>query len=191
MTIRASIGNGIIATVGYVATKAAALSSVNTLADGTQSATEVAAPTGVYLLQLSDPYVLVGFTVPNWLGIVFFVLALICGTIAGMNQETPVDAKFKRAYLKPFYSLGFGILVTLFVVPHFYPDITIWSLIVPAAFFTAIGSVVIYYVIAFFISERLWAVINTEAHSSAPEMIKAVFGYFKGILMAVIGRRDK
>lgn len=190
MTIRASIGNGIIATVGYVATKAAALSSVNTLADGT-SATEVAAPTGVYLLQLSDPYVLVGFTVPNWLGLVFFVIALICGTIAGMNQETPVDAKFKRAYLKPFYSLGFGILVTLFVVPHFYPDITIWSLIVPAAFFTAIGSVVIYYVIAFFISEKLWAVINTEAHSSAPEMIKAVFGYFKGILMAVIGRRDK
>lgn len=191
MTIRASIGNGIIATVGYVATKAAALSSVNTLADGAESATEVAAPTGVYLLQLSDPYVLVGFTVPNWLGLVFFVIALICGTIAGMNQETPVDAKFKRAYLKPFYSLGFGILVTLFVVPHFYPDITIWSLIVPAAFFTAIGSVVIYYVIAFFISERLWAVINTEAHSSAPEMIKAVFGYFKGILMAVIGRRDK
>ncbi|PKH81167.1 hypothetical protein [Psychrobacter sp. 4Bb] len=191
MTIRASIGNGIIATVGYVATKAAALSSVSTLADGAESATEVSAPTGVYLLQLSDPYVLVGFTVPNWLGLVFFVIALICGTIAGVNQKTPVDDKFKRAYLKPFYSLGFGILVTLFVVPTFYPDITIWSLIVPAAFFAAIGSVVIYYVIAFFISEKLWAVINTEAHSSAPEMIKAIFSYLKGILMAVIGRSDK
>ena len=188
MTIRAILGNAIIATGGYVATKTAALSAADIT---TPAVIEVAPKTDVYLLQLADPYLLVGFAVPNWLGIVFFVIALICGTIAGMNQETPVDAKFKRAYLKPFYSLGFGILVTLFVVPHFYPSITIWSLIVPAAFFTAIGSVVIYYVIAFFTSEKLWAVINTEAHNSAPEMIKAVFNYFKGILMAAIGRRDK
>lgn len=188
MTIRAIIGNGIIATGGYVATKAAALSSASIT---TPSTIEVLPPTKVYLFQLADPYLLVGFTVPNWLGIVFFVVALIFGTIAGMNQETPIDSKFKRAYLKPFYSLSFGILVTLFVVPAFYPDITIWSLIVPAGFFAAIGSVVIYYVIAFFTGEKLWALINTEAHSSAPEMIKAVFGYFKGILMAFVGRNDK
>lgn len=188
MTIRAAIGNGIIATGGYVATKAAALSAANVT---TPSTVEVLPATKLYLFQLADPYLLVGFTVPNWLGIVFFVLALICGTIAGMNQETPVDAKFKRTYLKPFYSLAFGILVTLFVVPRFYPDITIWSLIVPAAFCSAIGSVVIYFVIAFFTSDRLWALINTEAYNSAPDMIKAVFSYFKGILMAFIGRNDK
>lgn len=188
MTIRAVVGNAMIATGGYVATKAAALSAAEITPP---SVVDVVPTTSVYMPQLVDTYLLVGFTVPNWLGIVFFIIALAGGTVVGMNQETPVDAKFKRAYLKPFYSLGFGILVTLFVVPHFYPDVTIWSLIVPAAFFTAIGSVVIYYVIAFFISERLWAVINTEAHSSAPEMIKAVLGYFKGILMACIGRRDK
>lgn len=188
MTIRAAIGNGIIATGGYVATKAAALSASNITPP---SAVEVVPTTNVYLLQLADPYLLVGFTVPNWLGVVFFIIALICGTIAGMNQETPVDTKFKRTYLKPFYSLGFGILITLFVVPAFYPDITIWSLIVPAAFCAAIGSVVIYYVVAFFTSERLWAVINTEAHSSAPELIKIVFEWFKGVLKALIGRSDK
>lgn len=188
MSIRAAIGNAIIATGGYAVTKSTALS----LADITpRSVVEVVPKSNTYLFQLADPYILVGFTVPNWLGIVFFIIALVCGTVAGMNQPTPVDDKFKRAYLKPFYSLGFGILVTLFVVPHFYPDITIWSLIVPAAFFTAIGSVVIYYVIAFFISERLWSVINTEAHQSAPEIIKAIFNYFKGILMAAIGRHDK
>lgn len=188
MTIRATIGNTTIAAVGYVATKAAALSSADITPP---SVVEVVPTTSVYMPQLADTYLLVGFTVPNWLGIVFFIIALAGGTIVGMNQETPVDAKFKRIYLKPFYSLGFGILITLFVVPRFYPDVTIWSLIVPAAFFAAIGSVVIYYVIAFFISEKLWAVINTEAHSSAPEMIKAVFSYLKGILMAFIGRRDK
>lgn len=188
MTIRAMFGNAMIATGGYVATKAAALSAADITPPST---TEVVPQSSVYLLQLADPYLLVGFTVPNWLGLVFFVLALICGTVAGMNQDTPVDAKFKRAYLKPFYCLGFGILITLFVVPIFYPDITIWGLIVPAAFCASIGSVVIYFVIAFFTSERLWAVINTEAHSSAPEMIKAVFNYFKGILMAFIGRHDK
>lgn len=187
MTIRASLGNAVIATGGYFATKAAALSSVTT----GSSTVEPAPKASVYLLQLSDPYILVGFTVPNWLGVVFFVIALICGTIAGMNQETPVDEKFKRTYLKPFYSLGFGILVTLFVVPAFYPDITIWSLIVPAAFSSAIGSVVIYFVIAFFTSARLWAVINTEAHNSAPEVAKAVLNYLKGILMAFLGRNDK
>lgn len=188
MSIRATIGNGLIATGGYVATKAAAISSAEITPP---SAAEVVPVSNVYLLQLADPYLLVGFTVPNWLGIVFFVIALICGTIAGMNQETPVDAKFKRAYLKPFYSLGFGILVTLFVVPNFYPDITIWSLIVPAAFCSAIGSVVIYFVIAFFTSDRLWSVIDTEAHNSAPELIKIVFNYCKGVLKAVLGRSDK
>lgn len=188
MTIRASIGNAMIATGGYVATRAAALSTADIT---TPATTEVLPSTNVYLLQLADPYLLVGFTVPNWLGIVFFIIALVFGTIAGMNQKTPVDAKFNRVYLKPFYSLAFGILITLFVVPAFYPDITIWGLIVPAAFSAAIGSVVIYYVIAFFTSERLWAVINTEAHSSAPELIKIVFDWGKGILKAVIGRSDK
>lgn len=188
MTIRATIGNGLIATGGYVATKAAALSSADITPP---SVVEVVPKSNVYLFQLADPYLLVGFTVPNWLGIVFFVIALICGTIAGMNQETPVDAKFKRAYLKPFYSLGFGILVTLFVVPTFYPDITIWSLIVPAAFCSAIGSVVIYFVIAFFTSERLWAVINTEAHNSAPELFKIAFDWGKNVLKAVFGMSDK
>lgn len=188
MTIRAAFGNGIIAVGGYVATKAAALSAADIT---TPSVVEVVPKNNVYLFQLADPYLLVGFTVPNWLGVVFFVIALIFGTIMGMNQPTPIDDKFKRAYLKPFYSLSFGILITLFIVPIFYPDITIWSLIVPAGFCAAIGSVVIYYVIAFFTGEKLWALINTEAHSSAPEMIKAVFGYFKGILMAAIGRRDK
>lgn len=188
MTIRAMLGNAVVAVGGYAATKAGALSLSNIDA---KPITELIPETNVYLLQLADPYLLVGFTVPNWLGIVFFLVALVCGTVAGMNQETPVDAKFKRSNLKPFYSLGFGILMTLFVVPQFYPDITIWSLIVPAGFFAAIGSVVIYYVIAFFTSEKLWNLINTEAHSSAPEIVKIVFDYFKGLLKAIVGRSDK
>jgi len=188
MSIRATLGNTVIATGGYIATKTAALSSVPE-AEVASSIKEIV-PNNIYLLQLSDPYLLVGFTVPNWLGIVFFVLALICGTIAGMNQPTAVDKHFKRTYLKPFYSLGFGILVTLFVVPQMYPDITIWALIVPAAFSSEIGSVVIYFVIAFFTSERLWAVINTEAHSSAPEIVRSIFNYLKGLLKAVLGRSD-
>ena len=188
MTIRAAIGNTAIAAGGYVATKAAALSAADITPP---SATEVVPVSNVYLFQLADPYLLVGFTVPNWLGIVFFVLALICGTVAGMNQPTPVDKHFKRTYLKPFYSLAFGILVTLFVVPIAYPDITIWGLIVPAAFSASIGAVVIYYVIAFFTSERLWAILDKEAHSSAPELVKMVFDYLKGLLRAFLGRSDK
>lgn len=188
MTIRAFVGNGVIATMGYLATQAAALSTSNITPPTTVN---VAQPANIYLFQLSDPYLLVGFTVPNWLGIVFFVIALICGTIAGMNQETPVDAKFKRAYLKPFYSLGFGILGTLFIVPSFYPDVTIWSLIMPAAFFAAIGSVVIYYVIAFFTSERLWVLISTEAHNTAPELLKGVFEWGMNVFKALIGRSGK
>lgn len=187
MSIRAMFGNAVIATGGYAATKAAALSDANIIPPTTAEAI----PTNAYLAQLADPYLLVGFTVPHWVGIVFFVIALVFGTIVGMNQETSVDAKFKRVYLKPFYSLAFGILITLFVVPAFYPDVTIWSLIVPAAFFSSIGSVVIYFVIAFFTSDRLWYVINTEAHSSAPELIKMVFDWGKGILKAVVGRSDK
>lgn len=188
MTIRAFVGNGVIALMGYMTTGAAALSTSKITPPTT---VDVVRPASIYLLQLSEPYLLVGFTVPNWLGIVFFVIALICGTIAGMNQETPVDAKFKRSYLKPFYSLGFGVLGTLFIIPSFYPDVTIWSLIMPAAFFAAIGSVVIYYVIAFFTSERLWVLISTEAHNSAPELLKSVFSWGVGVIKALVGRAEK
>ena len=66
MTIRAAFGNGIIAMGGYVATKAAALSASDIT---TPSVVEVVPKNNVYLFQMADPYLLVGFTVPNWLGV--------------------------------------------------------------------------------------------------------------------------
>ena len=178
MPMKAIVGNAIIATGGYISTKSVAL-----------AATSGAVPT--YYIQLADPYMLVGFTVPNWLGVVFFIISLLFGTIASINQPTPVDIQFKHQFLKPFYSLGFGILMSLFVVPQFYPAITVWTLILPAFFFAAIGSVVIFYIIAFFKSEKLWSVITLEAHKSAPELIAIFFDWGKGVLKALVGRSDK
>lgn len=178
MELKEMAGNAVIALGSFTGAKSVILSVAS-------------APTAAYHLELTAPYLLVGFNVPNWLSILFFIISLIFGTAASINQPTPVDIQFKHPFLQPFYSLSFGVLMSLFIVPIFYPEITLWSLIVPAGFFAAVGSVVIFYIIAFFKSEKLWAIVTLEAHKSAPEIISMLFNWGKGILKALVGRADK
>ena len=79
MSIRAILGNAMIATGGYVPRpKPAALSAADITPPSTS---EVLPASNIYMFQLADPYLLVGFTVPNWLRLVFFVIALICAPL--------------------------------------------------------------------------------------------------------------
>ena len=173
MTVKNMIGNAMIFAGTYVGTKTAVLTS---------TATEVT--TTEYMTQFNTMYSLVGFVVPNWWGIVFYVLFLVFGAIASANQATPVDDKFKYAFLKPFYSLAFGVLVTLFVLPIFYPEVTIWALIVPAGFFAAVGAVIIYYVIAFFTSNKLWQMLSDWGYKSIAEYLTGLPSRIKAALKA-------
>lgn len=171
MSIKATLGNGLIAVGGYAGAKTAVLATA----------------TIEYSAQFNEPYSLVGFVVPNWFGLVFYILFLVFGTIASINQPTPVDDKFKHTFLKPLYSFFFGVMVTLFVLPIFYPDITIWALIMPAGFFAAIGSVVIYYVIAFFTSNRLWLMISEWGYKSIGEYLKGLPDRLRAAAKAFFG----
>lgn len=140
-----------------------------------------------YATQFNEPYSIVGLVVPNWIGVVLYVLFLVIGSIFGSNQQTPVDGKFKRAWLKPVYSLVFGASMTLFVMPLIYPNITIWGLIFPALFFASIGAVAIYFIIAFFTSEKLWTLIDTWAHGGAGEVLAEITRRSKNALKAIFG----
>lgn len=177
MSIKAYLGNGVVAVGGYVGAKTAVLAA---------AAPSQAAAVG-YAAQFHEPYSLVGLIVPNWLGAALYAAFLVLGAIFGANQETPVDKKFTRPYLKPVYSLVFGAAMTLFVMPLFYPDITIWGLIFPALFFSAIGAVVIYFVIAFFTSERLWLLVTEWGHGSIGEILADIGGRIKAALKAFTG----
>lgn len=158
MTIKTTLGNGLVAIGGYAGTKTIGL---------------VLAATD-YTSQLSTPYSLAGFIVPQWFGIAFYIAFLVFGTAVGVNQPTPFDEKMKYAILRPFYSLAFGVLGSVFIMPLFYPDITIWGMIIPAAFFAAIGVAVIYSVVAFFTSSRLWLIISEWGYKSVGEYLKGL-----------------
>lgn len=144
MNLKQLAGNIILVATGYFGSKAFAL----------------AAAYPQYKTQFNDTYSLVGFGVPNWLGIVLYILFLVWGTWAGGTQETPVDKHFKKPYMKPLASFGFGVLMTLFVLPTIHQGITIWGLILPAAFFGAIGGAAVYYIVAFFYSKEVWLLIK-------------------------------
>lgn len=176
MTFKTLIGNSMIFAGSYIGTKTAVLAA---------TATEVT--TVEYMTQFNASYTLVGFVVPNWWSIVFYILFLIFGTIVGANQVTPVDDKFKYAFLKPFYSLAFGVLVTLFVLPQIYPDITLWALIVPAGFFSAIGAVIIYFVIAFFTSKKLWMMLSDWGYTYIAEYLTGLPSRIKAAIKAFAG----
>lgn len=172
MSIKSTLGNASVALGGAIGAKAAVLSS--------------APPVG-YAAQFHEPYSIVGLLVPNWLGTALYVAFLVLGAIFGANQKTAVDGKFTRAWLKPVYSLVFGAGMTLFVMPLFYPNITVWGLILPALFFASIGAVAIYFVIAFFTSERLWFMITDWGYSSVAEYLKGLPARVNAALKAFFG----
>lgn len=90
----------------------------------------------------------VGIQLPVWVGWVFYFMGLIFGATLSVHQDTAVDRYIKFPKLKPYYSFGFGIFFTLFGIPLYYENITIWQLILPAVCSTAIGSQMIYYLIS-------------------------------------------
>ncbi len=177
MSVKTFLGNGVVAIGGYFGAKVAVLA---TTAPNVETAMS-------YATQFNEPYSIVGLIVPNWIGAVLYVLFLVIGSIFGSNQQTPVDGKFKRAWLKPIYSLVFGSSMTLFVMPLIYPNITIWGLIFPALFFASIGAVAIYFVIAFFTSEKLWTLIEVWAHGGAGELLAEITRRSKNALKAIFG----
>lgn len=178
MTIKATLGNVAVALGGAVGTKAAVLTNSPHVAAAT--------PIG-YAAQFHEPYSIVGLMVPNWLGLALYVAFLVLGTIFGSNQKTAVDDKFTRPWLKPIYSLVFGAAMTLFVMPIFYPAITIWGLIFPALFFAAIGAVAIYMIIAFFTSEKLWDIFTNWGYVSITEYLTGLPARIKAAAQAFLG----
>lgn len=90
----------------------------------------------------------VGIQLPVWVGWVFYFMGLIFGATLSVYQDTAVDRYIKSPKLKPYYSFGFGIFFTLFGIPLYYENITIWQLILPAVCSAAIGSQMIYYFIS-------------------------------------------
>lgn len=177
MSIKTTLGNTLVALGGYVGSKTAVLANSAPEADVAVS----------YAAQFHTPYSIVGFIVPNWLGVALYCTFLLVGIVFGANQKTAVDGKFNKPWLKPIYSLVFGVAITLFVIPKFYPDITIWGLIIPALFFASIGAVVIYFVIAFFTSARLWGVLTEWGHGNTIELLAEVSRRMKDALKALLG----
>ncbi|MGP4950719.1 hypothetical protein ACTXGO_00900 [Psychrobacter sp. T6-1] len=185
MTIKTSLGNGLIVIGSYLGTKTAVLAA--TTNETIPKSTELADTTLQYSTKFSDPYSLVGFVVPNWWGIVFYIAFLVIGSAFSINQKTPIDDKFKYPFMRPFYSLAFGSVMTLFVLPQFYEGITIWGLIWPALFCTSIGGVVIYYVIDFFTSRKLWAMISDWGYKAVAEYLKGLPSRIKAAIKAFAG----
>lgn len=111
----------------------------------------------------TTPVVWMGFNLPQYVGFIFLIAALIFGSLISYHQKTAVDKYISHPRLKPFYSFGFGFFVTLFGVPLKYPDLSAWELVIPALFLSATGSQVIYYVIAFTSSPELWKEIKERA----------------------------
>lgn len=179
MDYKATLGNSLVAVGGFMGAQASVLA---------HAAPQVSAPPVLgYAAQFHEPYSIVGLVVPNWIGVALYVLFLVIGAIFGANQQTAVDGKFTRVFLKPIYSLVFGVAMTLFVMPKVYPDITIWGLIFPALFFAAIGAVVIYFVIAFFTSEKLWSTITDWANASTTEILADIGKRIKNAIKAILG----
>lgn len=154
MGVRSAVGQVALAISGFIGSKTAALAAANP----------------EYITQFTASYSLVGIKVPNWFGIVFFLISLLFGTWVGATQESPVDKYFKHRWLKSIYAFGFGVLMSVFVMPRFYPDITLWGLIAPVAFFSAIGGVSVYYLVAIFTKPELWRIVERVVRAKAKRL---------------------
>ena len=66
-----------------------------------------------------------------------------------MHQENEIDKEIKYLKFKPLYSMLFGFFVTTFGMPHFFKNITVWELIIPAIIISAIASNIIYFVLKY------------------------------------------
>lgn len=88
-----------------------------------------------------------GITVPNWVGWVFFISALVFGSLLSTFQDTTVDTYISNRKLKPLYAFGFGLFFTLFGIPLYWSNVTVWELVLPAVISTAVGAQMVYYMI--------------------------------------------
>ena len=89
-------------------------------------------------------YEILGLSIENWVGWVIYIIALIFGGILSVHQEHEIDKEIKYLKFKPLYSMLFGFFVTTFGIPHFFKQITVWELIIPAIIISAIASNIIY-----------------------------------------------
>lgn len=97
---------------------------------------------------LSTELVWLGITVPTWLGWLFFVAALIFGSFLSTFQDSTVDNYIHHKNLKPIYSFGWGLFFTLFGIPLYWENITVWQLVLPALASAAVGAQMVYYMIS-------------------------------------------
>lgn len=94
-------------------------------------------------------YVILGLEVEHWVGWVFYVFALLFGSMLTLHQHTEIDNHIRYTSLKPVYSACLSFFITIFGFPHIFKDITIWQLIVPAIIISAISTHLIYYTIKY------------------------------------------
>lgn len=112
---------------------------------------------------ITDDKIWLGMAVPHWVGWVAFLAALIFGATISFHQETAVDKYIKHPRLKPYYSFGFGFFMAAFGIPLKYPNLTVFDLVIPALLLSAMGSQVIYYLVAFSSSPELWRELKARA----------------------------
>lgn len=118
--------------------------------------------TMAYANSIYNTKLVLGLDIPHWVGWVMFFIALSFGATLSVHQDTAVDKYIKHPKLKPFYSLGFGFFVAVFGIPMKYPDVTVFDLILPAIGLAAIGSQIIYYLIALFTAPELWDMVKSR-----------------------------
>ena len=94
-------------------------------------------------------YEILGLSVEYWVGWVLYIIALIFGGILSVHQENEIDKEIKYLKFKPLYSMLFGFFVTTFGMPHFFKNITVWELIIPAIIISAMASNIIYIVLKY------------------------------------------
>lgn len=133
-----------------------------TIIDGGYIATAITASTVAVqkVAYATQPVVWVGLELPNYVGFIVLMCAMLFGSLISFHQKTAVDQYINHPKLKPFYSFGFGFFVTLFGIPLKFPNLTAWELVVPGLFLSAVGSQIIYYVIAFTSSKELWDMLK-------------------------------
>lgn len=112
---------------------------------------------------ITDTKLWLGVALPHWVGWIVFLIALVFGATISFHQETAVDKYIKHPRLKPYYSFFFGFFAAAFGIPLKYPNLTIFDLVIPALLLSAIGSQVIYYVVAFTSSPQLWEELKSRA----------------------------
>lgn len=97
---------------------------------------------------LATELIWLGISVPSWVGWLFFGFGLLFGSFLSTFQDSSVDQYINHKNLKPIYSFGFGLFFTLFGIPLYFTDITIWQLVLPAVVSSAIGAQMVYYMIS-------------------------------------------